>query len=428
MPILSAAKSSRVSSHSLCTLEFVDARASYEWLCDALEVYKPRQYETARLSLQGTFLSKRKIAKLVEDKLVKGWDDPRLFTLIALRRKGVPPAAMLKFVEELGVSTVNSEIPMMRFEHSIRQTLELSVARLFVVLRPVKLTLSNVPDDWRHEVEKPFHPKVPAMGKAKAVMTKHLFIDQDDFRITPTAEFARLSPGKPVMLMGAPFPITCTDHKVDAEGNVTEIICALEDGSGPSGDKKFKAKETVAIHWVADTPEGKIEVEEVRFFENLFNSENPAKLDKFEDDINPDSLKVYKGALIEPAFFGLAKTLIKESTEEAEKRTKAASAFSQAPIEAKSSTSVSQGEKGTATSVPHTEVDPDTPVATAAQLVGMECIRFQGMRLAYFAVDKESVIGCLDEKDGVEPGWRKGDKLILNRIVSLKEEKGKSTA
>ena len=417
---------SATSSHSLCTLEFVDARASYEWLCDALEVYKPRQYETARLQLNGTFLSKRKIRALVEGGYVRGWDDPRLFTLIALRRRGIPPQAMLKFVEELGVSTSDSEIRLGRFEQTIRQTLELTVPRLFLVLEPVKLTIENVADDWKHEVEKPLHPKIADMGKAQLTMSKHILIEKDDFRVTPPPEFSRLSPGKSVMLIGAPCPITCTGYETDAAGNVTEIRCALEDGTGPNGDRKWKAKDTIAIHWLPDTPAGKVELDEVRFFEPLFKSENPAKLDNYTDDINPDSLKVYKGAFIEPAFFSLSKNLIKQAKEEAEKRTKAAAAFSSGNVDTNSDVKVEMGTNNTAIEVPHGTHD-DTPVATAAQLVGMECIRFQGMRLAYFAFDKESVIGCLNESEA-SGEKRSGDKLILNKIVSLKEEKGKVAA
>jgi glutaminyl-tRNA synthetase len=406
-------------------LEFVEARQSYEWLCDALEVYKPRQYETARLQLNGTFLSKRKIRALVEGGYVRGWDDPRLFTLIALRRRGIPPAAMLRFVEELGVSTSDSEIKLQRFESAIRQTLELTVPRLFVVLEPVKLVIENVAEDWSHTVEKPLHPKIPEMGKAQLTMRKHMFIDKDDFRITPPAEFSRLSPGKSVMLMGGPCPVTCTGYETDDAGNVTSIRCALENGTGPNGDKKFKSKDTVAIHWLPDTPEGKVELDEVRFFEPLFKSDNPAKLENYTDDINPDSLKVYTRALIEPAFFSLSRSLIKQAKDEAEKRTKAAATFSSSNVDAKADVKVEMGTNNTATEVPH---DSDTPVATAAQLVGMECIRFQGMRLAYFAVDKEAVLSCLNEDDKTVAGRRPGDKLILNKIVSLKEEKGKVAA
>lgn len=413
--------------HSLCTLEFIDARSSYEWLCDALEVYKPRQYETARLQLQGTFLSKRKIRTLVEKGYVQGWDDPRLFTLIALRRRGIPPAAMLRFVEELGVSLSNSEIKLVRFEHAIRQTLELSAARLFLVLEPVKLTITNVAEDYFNELEKPIHPKVPEMGTVKCTLTKSVFIEKDDFRADPPADFNRLAPGKSVILIGSPYPITCTDFKTDASGKVTEIICALEDGTGPSGDKKFKGKDASAIHWVSADKKQHVEVDEVRFFEPLFKSDDPSKVDNFETDINPDSLKVFKGALLEPAFYPVAKKLIKDAKAEAVKRTKAAATFAQDRVEADSTPAVPQGlsPAETAKHVPH---DGDTPVATADQLVGMECIRFQAMRLAYFAADKESIIGCLGEDDTKEAGPRPGDRIVLNKIVSLKEEKGKKLA
>lgn len=404
-------------THSLCTLEFVDARASYEWLCDAAEVYKPRQYETARLSLQGTFLSKRKIKKLVENKHVADWDDPRLFTLIALRRRGIPPAAMLKFVEELGVSLHNSETKIDRFEQAIRQTLELAVARLSLVLNPVKVTIANVPEDWSFTIEKPFHPKVASMGKYTTTVTKNVYIDQDDFRIDPPADFIRLSPGKSVILMGAPFPITCTDYKTDSDGKVIEIVCALEDGSGPNGDKKFKSKDAPAIHWVAQSTA--VKVDEVRYFQPLFNSDDPSKLDDFEADINPDSLIVHKNAVTEPAFFNLAQQLITAAKSEAEKRTSEAAKFSQGHVDSKDPAETPTHEDKV-TPVPHGA--DDTPVATASQLVGMECIRFQGMRLAYFTVDRESELGCLA---GGEPALRSGDKIILNRIVTLKEDKVK---
>lgn len=330
---------------------------------------------------------------------------------------------MLRFVEELGVSTSDSEIKLQRFESAIRQTLELTVPRLFLVLEPIKLVIENVAADWTHAVEKPLHPKIPEMGKAQLTMRKNLFIDKDDFRITPPAEFSRLSPGKAVMLMGGPCPVTCTGYETDAAGNVTLVRCALEDGTGPSGDKKWKAKETIAIHWLPDSPEGKVELDEVRFFEPLFKSDNPAKLENFTDDINPDSLKVYTGALIEPAFFSLSRSLIKQAKGEADKRTKAAASFSSGNVDTGADAKIEMGTNNTTVDVPH---DKDTPVATAAQLVGMECIRFQGMRLAYFAVDKEAVLSCLDDDEEDVVGKRSGDKLILNKIVSLKEEKGKA--
>src|SRR5882762_90258 len=144
-------------SHSLCTVEFVASRQSYEWLCDALDVYKPRQSEYGRLNIQGTVMSKRKILALVNEGYVSGWDDPRLFTLIALRRRGVPPGAIRSFVSGLGVSTSASNIQTVRFDQSVRQYLENSVPRLFMVLRPLKVTIENLPNDYVLMVEKSLH-------------------------------------------------------------------------------------------------------------------------------------------------------------------------------------------------------------------------------------------------------------------------------
>jgi glutaminyl-tRNA synthetase len=330
---------------------------------------------------------------------------------------------MLRFVAEVGVSTSISDTQLSRFEQSIRQTLEMSVARLSLVLEPVKLTIENVPDDWEVVVEKFLHPKVPEMGKITAILRKESFIERDDFREVPPADFTRLSPGKSVILMGAPFPVTCTDIRKDASGKLVEIICQLEDGSGPNKDKKFKGKDAPAIHWV--NVKDAVPVDEVRFFEPLFKSDDPSKVEDFEADINPNSLTVYREALIEPAFFEVAKKLITEAKADADARTKTAAAFSESKVEAGAPAVVSQGvaNEDVATHIPSTA--DDTPVATASQLVGMECIRFQGMRLAYFAVDKEAVLGCLSEGSDVAPGKRPGDKIILNKIVSLKEEKGK---
>ncbi len=295
--------------------------------------------------------------------------------------------------------------------------------RLSLVLEPVKLTISGVPDDWEVNFEKPYHPKVPEMGNTRSTLRKTVYIEADDFRINPPADFIRLSPGKSVILMGAPYPVTCTDHKVDANGTVTEIICVLEDGSGPNGDKKIKAP---AIHWVSCSDA--IKVDEVRFFEPLFNSDEPGKLDDFEADIRTDSLKVVSTAVIEPAFFPLAKKLIDEAKVDAAKRTAEAAKFSQGNVDTEDKASIKMGSHDEAAaamaiSVPHS--DTHTPVATAAQLVGMECIRFQGMRQAYFTVDKEALVGCLGGNGEGEASFTAGDKLILNKIVSLKEEKGK---
>lgn len=386
-------------THSLCTTEFIPARESYEWLCDALEVYKPRQYEFARLNLQGTFLSKRKVRTLVEKHLVKSWDDPRLYTIIALRRRGIPPGALLAFVSELGVTTQLSETQLKKFESTVRRFLEDTAPRLMMVLNPIRVVLENVPDDYRVPVEVPLHPKVPAMGTVETSFTKEVFIDADDFREVDSPDYFRLAPGKSVGLFKAPFPVTCTSFTKDANGKVTEIRCRLEN----SGEFK---KPKAYIQWV-NAPDA-VKIDEVRYFGQLFKTDPPPA--DFENDVNPNSLEVYTDAVIEPAFYALAKKAITEARTESVERTRKAAA---------------QSEVATAVDgAPPAAEHDDEPVVTADQLVGMENIRFQGMRLAYFAVDSESKLGCIDAEG--KPGKMPGDRIILNRIVSLKEDAGKA--
>ncbi|KIR67127.1 glutamine-tRNA ligase [Cryptococcus bacillisporus CA1873] len=390
-------------THSLCTVEFIPARESYEWLCDALGVYKARQYEFARLNLQGTFLSKRKIAKLVQNGHVKDWDDPRLYTIIALRRRGIPPGALLSFVSELGVTNIPSTTEIQKFESCIRGYLESSAPRLMMVLNPIKIIIDNVPDDYRVQVEVPLHPKIPAMGTVQTIFTKEVYIDADDFREVDSPDYFRLAPGKSVGLFKAPYPVTCTSFTKDpVTGRVTEVHCTL----AGEGFKKPKAY----IQWV-NAPEA-VKIDEVRYFRKLFKSEPPPA--DYEADVDPDSLEVYTNAVIEPAFYELAKKQMSDARKDSEERTK--KAVEQA---AKPDTSSAPVEGSAAAQ--HKE---EEPVATAEQLVGNENIRFQGMRLAYFTLDRESKLGCL-ENDKVK-GRSEGDKIILNRIVSLKEDAGKS--
>ncbi|KZT13044.1 glutaminyl-tRNA synthetase [Laetiporus sulphureus 93-53] len=390
-------------THSLCTTEFIASRESYEWLCDALEVYKPRQSEYGRLNLTGTIMSKRKILRLVKEKHVLDWDDPRLYTLIALRRRGVPPGAILSFVSSLGVSTATTNIQAVRFEHSIRQYLEGTVPRLLMVLRPLKITIENLPEDYLLWLEKPLHPKVPELGTSKVPFTRTIYIDEDDFRLQDSKDYFRLAPGKTVGLFQAPNPITCTSYKTDsATGQVVELICRMEEGS----TKKPKA----FIQWVAEhAPSGSpVRVDETRIFYQLFKSDNPSAVEPdFTADINTDSLEVVKGAMVEVGFWLLAKRAYNEAIKESEVRTEKAL-------------------KDAAATAQATTEDDDTPKATSEQLVGKECIRFQGLRVAYFAADKDARLACLGEDEGTEPARREGDYLVLNRIVSLKEDSGKA--
>ncbi|KAH8106027.1 glutaminyl-tRNA synthetase [Cristinia sonorae] len=388
-------------SHSLCTTEFIASRESYEWLCDALEIYKPRQSEFGRLNVTGTINSKRKILALIKDGHVNDWDDPRLYTLIALRRRGVPPGAIISFVSGLGVSTAASNIQVSRFEQTVRQYLESTAPRLLMVLRPLKVTIANLAEDYLLMLEKPLHPKVPELGTSKVPFTRTIYIDADDFRLEDSDDYFRLAPGKTVGLFQAPHPITCTSYNVDpVTGAVTELICRLE----TEGAKKPKA----FIQWVAEhaASGSPVRVDETRVFHQLFKSDNPlAAVPDFKADINPHNLEVYTNAMVEVGFWDLAKQLYAQARKESQERTEKAL-------------------KASATSVEHS--DDGTPKATSEQLVGNEVIRFQGLRVAYFAVDSDSTLSCLSEADGVAAKRKDGDRLVLNRIVSLKEDSGKA--
>ena len=386
--------------HSLCTTEFVTSRQSYEWLCDALEVYKPKQSEFGRLNVTGTINSKRKILQLVNKGHVTGWDDPRLHTVIALSRRGVPPDAILSFVSTLGVSTAESNIQIGRFDQVIRQFLEGTAPRLLMVLHPLKVTIENLPEDYVLMVEKPLHPKVPELGTSTIPFTRTIYIDADDFRLEDSKDYFRLAPGKTVGLFQAPYPITCTSYKTDpATGKVTELICRLED--------KRTAKPKTYIQWVAEhAPSGSpVRVDETRIFYPLFMSDNPlAAVPDFTADINPHSMDVVKGAMVEVGFWPLARESVKNALAEAKAR----------------------AEKSKVDGAQHV-LDPETPVVTLEQLVGKECIRFQGLRVAYFSVDSDSRLSPLDDPLALY-GTNQGDVLVLNRIVSLKEDAGKGAS
>ena len=219
-------------THSLCTVEFINSRESYEWLCDAVEIYKPMQREYGRLNLTGTIMSKRKIARLVKEGKVFDWDDPRLYTLVALRRRGVPPGAILSFVNELGVTTARSNIQTVRFEQSVRKYLEMTVPRLMVILDPVKVVIENLPEDFEEEFENAFGPKNVEMGSHKMPFSKTVYIERDDFREVASKDFFRLAPGTSVGLLKVTFPITCIDFKKDENtGKVAEIRATYDNSN-----------------------------------------------------------------------------------------------------------------------------------------------------------------------------------------------------
>ncbi|GAA5851655.1 hypothetical protein JCM8547_001163 [Rhodosporidiobolus lusitaniae] len=367
-------------SHSLCTVEFIAARTAYEWLCDALEVYKPAQREYGRLTLEGAITSKRKLLKLVKENHVNGWDDPRLYTLVALRRRGVPPQAVISFVSNLGVSVQNSLVQLSRFEQTVRSYLEMSTPRLNFVVRPVKVMLENVPAGFRVDVTKPLHPKDPSMGSVTVPFTRELFIDADDFRVEPASkDFFRLCPGATVGLLAAPKPITYVSHTVDPATGQVHVVAKYEHDSPAT----FKPKGW--IHWVADCSET-VEIKETRLFRRLFKSDNPGALgDAYLDDLNPDSLEVVKGSKIESAVWTVVRDSLKRAKEVVELRK-------------------AEAEKN------GTEAPPSVD--------GLEVVRFQANRVAYFCLDADTVLE--GEGEGV-----KGGELVLNLITGLKEDKGK---
>ncbi|KAH9826070.1 putative class-I aminoacyl-tRNA synthetase family protein [Teratosphaeria destructans] len=401
-------------THSLCTVEFETARAVYNWVLEQLDLKVPEsdekgpmQREYGRLNVEGTILSKRKIAALVNgmgddasaedaaDELeelkiaeegstepeapsvvaksvtngtkrkvppcVSGWDDPRLFTLVALRRRGVPPGALKKFVLDLGVTKANANTMTHILDASIRTYLERTVPRLMLVLDPIKVTLTNLPDDYLEEREVPFDPKDKEKGTHKVPFTKTIYIERDDFRQIDDPDFFRLSPGQSVGLLHAEHPLRCLSFDRDeTTGSVTHI--SAEYGSHVAPGK-------ARIHWVAESPTHSSPIRaEARIYNSLFKSAKPGdeldwKNGGYIDDLNPESLVKYGNALIETGFHYIR---------------------NHAPWPKE------EGEaKGTRDN---------------------SSVRFQGLRTAFFALDAEGEVG---------------GKVVLNRIVSLKEDSGK---
>ncbi|KAJ7076020.1 glutaminyl-tRNA synthetase [Mycena belliarum] len=365
-------------SHSLCTSEFVASRQSYEWLCHALGVYTPRQYEYGRLSLTHTVMSKRHLHKLVLGGQVSGWDDIRLSTLIGLRRRGVPPEGIMQFIRGLGVTTAMAETDLVKFDESIRQFLEPSTPRLFLILHPVKVIIENLPDDFLSMVEKPYHPKNSSMGTGTIPFTRVIYIDADDFRISGSNDYFRLFPGGSVGLLHVPHSITCTSFQVDIRGKVETIFAYYNNGQSVIKPKAY-------IHWVAECPSQRspVRVSQVRLVEPLFKLPNPPK----EAEIDENSLRIFHGAFIEVGFWGIAKQNLGAARNLANLR------------------------------ILNTRVQPGIPPIAEAQLAGPECVRFQGIRLGYFALDSSSDMSVLESGSQVD---NDEINIVLNRIVPLK--------
>ena len=290
-------------THSICTLEFEDHRPLYDWFLDQLEVYHPQQIEFARLNLNYTVMSKRKFIKLVQDGHVRGWDDPRMVTISGIRRRGYTPSSIRRFAERVGVAKNNSVIDMALLEHTIRDELNETAPRVMAVLRPLKVIIDNYPEGKTEDFEVQDFPHDDTRNEVRSVpFSREIFIEEDDFMEEPPRKFFRLAPGQEVRLMGA-YYITCQDVVKDAEGRVVELHCTYDPesrgGTTPDG-RKVRG----TLHWVSAAHGLPAEV---RLYDKLFLVENPNDVPDGQDftmHLNPNSLDVLTGCLVEP---GLAK-------------------------------------------------------------------------------------------------------------------------
>ncbi len=278
-------------SHSLCTLEFEDHRPLYDWFLDQLGIHHPRQIEFARLELNYTIMSKRKLLQLVESKKVSGWDDPRLPTLAGLRRRGFTPEAIRDFCERIGVAKANSIVDYALLEHCLREDLNKRAPRSMAVLRPLKVVLTNYPDGQVEELDADINPEDPSSGKRKVPFGRELWIEQDDFQENPPKKFFRLSPGREVRLKYA-YYITCNEvvHN-PITGEITELRCTYDPATkgGWSQDGR-KVKGT--SHWISAVHAGPAEF---RLYDRLFTLPNPDEGAGFLSNLNPASLQKISG-------------------------------------------------------------------------------------------------------------------------------------
>jgi glutaminyl-tRNA synthetase len=294
-------------THSLCTLEFEDHRPLYDWLVDALSGSllggaRPQQIEFARLNLNYTVMSKRKLLQLVQQHLVSGWDDPRMPTISGLRRRGYTPESIRDFCQRIGVAKKENVIDVAQLEFCIREDLNRHASRVMAVLRPLKVVLTNYPEGQVEDVDVINNPEDAAAGTRKVPFSRVLFIEQDDFKEDPPKKFFRLSPGKEVRLRCAYF-ITCQEVVKDASGEIVELRCtydpATRGGDSPDG-RKVKA----TLHWVSAAHAAPAEV---RLYDRLFSVEDPEADEAgktFVDYLNPGSLEVLTGCQLEPSLVG----------------------------------------------------------------------------------------------------------------------------
>jgi glutaminyl-tRNA synthetase len=304
-------------THSLCSLEYEIHRPLYEWFIREAEVFPSRQIEFARLNLSYTVMSKRWLLKLVQDKHVSGWDDPRMPTIAGLRRRGYTPQAIRNFVSQIGISKTDSLVDIAFLEYCLREDLNKRALRVMAVLRPLKLIIENYPEGKTEELEAVNNPEDENAGIRRVPFSRELWIEREDFEETPPPKYFRLFPGNSVRLRYA-YIITCTDFDKDTTGNITAVRCTYDSetrggnaGSSANPDSK-KVKGT--IHWVCAANAVSFEA---RLYDNLFSVERPMEITPradgtpgvFTDNLNPNSLEVIANAYGEPA---IAKAAIGE--------------------------------------------------------------------------------------------------------------------
>jgi glutaminyl-tRNA synthetase len=284
-------------THSLCTLEFQDNRRLYDWVIDNVSIpVKPHQYEFSRLNLEYTLMSKRKLNTLVEEKLVDGWDDPRMPTIAAFRRRGYTPASMREFAKRIGVTKMENTVEMSVLEACIREDLNDNAPRAMAVLDPIRLVIENYPEDKTEDLVVKNHPSDESQGTRIVPFSRELFIESEDFKEEANKKYKRLVIDKAVRLRGA-YVVTATRCEKDEDGRVTTVYCNyLEDtlGKNPTDGTKPKG----VIHWV---DAHKSLDATVRLYDRLFTVPNPAAEDDFYQVMNPESLITIEEAKVEPS-------------------------------------------------------------------------------------------------------------------------------
>jgi glutaminyl-tRNA synthetase len=287
-------------THSICTLEFEDHRPLYDWVVEECEfVHPPRQIEFAKLYLTNVITGKRYIKKLVEDGIVDGWDDPRLVSIAALRRRGYTPESLRMFVDLVGVSKANSSVDYAMLEYCIREDLKLKKPRMMAILDPIKLVIDNYPEDTIEYLDVANNLENPELGERKVPFGKELYIEREDFMEEPIKKYFRLFPGNEVRLMNAYF-VTCTGCEKDEDGNVTVVHCTYDpETKSGSGFEGRKVKGT--IHWVASSTAVQAEC---RLYENIVDEEKGKLNEDGSLNLNPNSLVILKNCYVEPGLVG----------------------------------------------------------------------------------------------------------------------------